>query len=85
VSVRERSAEWVKRMPLMWRLWVLVGAAVALRLSAWLAAGLTRLALRAARWWLLFLTLRLWASCADCHTYIHAHARICHRCGYRRA
>jgi hypothetical protein len=57
-------------------------------LAAWIAfrvwlAGVRR-GLRVLRWSMLVATLRLYRPCPDCHKYIHADARLCHRCGYRR-
>ncbi len=60
---------------------LVTAAGVRVGFRLWLAS--VRRSLRIARWVALVVTLRLFRPCPDCHKYIHAHARICHRCGYR--
>jgi hypothetical protein len=61
-----------------------IGGLLATRGALWLLAQGVRRLLGIARFWLLVVTLRLYRPCPDCHKYIHADARVCHRCGYRR-
>jgi hypothetical protein len=62
----------------------LIGALIAARLGFAIWLRLLHRALRTARFWFLVATLSLYRPCPDCHKYIHADARVCHRCGYRR-
>jgi ribosomal protein L32 len=73
------------------RVAVITGAGIAaalawcgIRLVVRVALAAARRMLRIARWCLLVATFRLFTPCPDCHKYVHANARVCHRCGYRR-
>jgi hypothetical protein len=61
----------------------ILGALLAVRVSLRLSAMAVQRVLRVMRFSLLVITLRLYRPCPDCHKYIHADARVCHRCGYR--
>ena len=63
----------------------LIGALLAARLGIAIWLRLLRRVLRTVRFWFLVATLSLYRPCPDCHKYIHADARLCHRCGYRRS
>jgi Zn finger protein HypA/HybF involved in hydrogenase expression len=57
----------------------LVAAWVALRACLYTV----RRGLAAARFGFYVATLQLYRRCPDCKSYIHHHARLCRRCGFR--
>jgi hypothetical protein len=65
-----------------------VALGVATLLGGWIAFRVwltgARRGLRVLRWLVLVTTLRLYRPCPECHKYVHADARICHRCGYSK-
>lgn len=61
----------------------LAGAIVGAWVAALIARASVRRALRLARLAFRVATLTLYRPCADCHQWLHADARVCHRCGYR--
>jgi ribosomal protein L32 len=75
-----RHQLWLAGGVLAGVLGLVLGGRIALRLAL---IGRRRAA-RIARWLLLLTTLRLYQPCPDCHKYIHANARVCHRCGFRK-
>jgi hypothetical protein len=71
-----------------WQAAAVAGGVLGVLTAAWIAAALARLAVRRAvrtvRFGYRVATFTLYRPCADCHKWIHADARVCHRCGYRK-